>query len=127
MYHESIIINKNNENNIFSMNYKYYEFINLKNSRFDYKKQDKIYSFTVESSNIFSNSIIRLNNDNCLLSFNLSYSFGVTSNYLYLTTFKFDSTNNMGNYKNIKTEYYLIDYVNSKSCFQTEKDCLECS
>ena len=30
------------------MNYKYYEFINLKNGGYDYKKPDKIYEFTVE-------------------------------------------------------------------------------
>ena len=128
IYHDSIIINKNNENNIFSMNYKYYEFINLKNGGYDYKKPDKIYDFTVESSNSFSNSVIKLKNGNYLLSINLSYSsWGVKRNYLYLTTFKFDSTNNMGDFKKIETEYYLIDFVNSTSCFQTEKGYIECA
>ena len=128
IYHESIIINKNNENNIFSMNYKYYEFINLKNGGYDYKKPDKIYDFTVESSNSFSNSVIKLKNGNYLLSINLSYSsWGIKRNYLYLTTFKFDSTNNMGDFKKIETEYYLIDFVNSTSCFQTEKGYIECA
>ena len=125
IYHESIIINNNNENNIFSINYKYYEFINLNNGDFSQKTPDKLYDFTVKKTKSFRNSIIKLKNGNYLLNIILSYSIA-NINYLYRTSFKFNSYN-MDNFKQIKTNYQKIDYQNSTNCFQTESTYIQCS
>ena len=68
IFHESIVINNNNnENNIFRINYKYFEFIDLNNGNFTHKTPDKIYDFTVQKYNSFRNSIIKLKNNDYLL------------------------------------------------------------
>ena len=125
IYHDSIVINNNNENNIFSMNYKYYEFINLNNGEFSQKMVNTIYEIIVISYS-FRNSIIKLKNDNYLLNTILSIKiFPLTIN-LYLTHFKFDS-NNMDNFNQIKTKSYRVNYKNSTNCFQTESSYIQCS
>ena len=128
IYHESIIINNNNENNIFSINHKYYEFINLKNGEYSSKKTFDIYKFEISKYPSFRNSIIKLKNGNYLLNIILSYNIYIKdSYYLYLTNFKFKSYMNMDNFTNINTEYQDIDYLNSTSCFQTESGYIQCS
>ena len=66
-YHESIIVNYNNRINIFSFDYRNISFINLQNELISSKELNKIIS---DDYNYFSyrNSIIRLKNNNYLLS-----------------------------------------------------------
>ena len=114
-----------NENNIFSINYKYFEFIDLKSEAFSHKTPDKIYDFEVKKYKSYRNSLIKLTNGNYLLNIILSYGvFNVC--YLYITSFNFNS-NSMDYFNEVKTYYQKIDYQNSTSCFQTESSYIQCS
>ena len=129
IYHESIIINKNNEDNIFSMNYMNFDFINIKNIMFTTRSVDNIFNIENKGYSSFRPNIIKLKNNNYLLTIVL-YRVGsilIQQHWLYVHSFNFNN-NDMSGYTKIKElDNSVIDFVNSTSCFQTEKQFILCS
>ena len=127
-FHESIIIDTNEEINIFSMNYKSFDFINIKSETITSKKTYIILDKNSTEALSFKNSIIKLNSDNhYLLSFYLKYE--ITSifylRYIFII-FSFTSNNIMG-YNEIKRKPMGSDSTNSTNCFQTESEYIQIS
>ena len=99
-YHDSILVNVNNEINVFSINKDYFGFINIK---------DSIYTFKTTKEMIFEdndwpakrNCIIKLKDNTYLLSI-LLYKDELLSDkhYINFKVFKF-SSNNINGYKEI--------------------------
>ena len=126
IYHESIIVNYNNENNIFSMNFKNFDFINIKNGGFYNNLTNDIF-FEEQGEPSYRNSIIKLKNNNYLLSIVLyKYSYLIYHHNFILTVFNFNS-NNMKGYNSLFYYEDTVDYINVTSCFQTESEYIECS
>ena len=126
VYHESIIINYNNEYNIFSINYINFDFINIQKEEFTNKATNDIF-FEEQGKPGYRNSLIKLKNNNYLLSIILlKYSYLNYHHKLLLTLFDFNS-NNIEGYNPIANYDDTIDYINSTSCFQTESEYIQCS
>ena len=126
IYHESIIININNENNIFSINYKNFDFINMKTGQFTYRTTNDIF-FEQYEEPCYRNSIINLGNNNYLLSIILyKYSYLNYHHNILIIKFNFNS-NNINGYNQINYYEDTIDYINSTTCFQTESKYIQCS
>ena len=136
-YHESIIVNYNNKINIFSFDYQYIYFINLQNELISSKEINKTIS-DYQNYDYFSyrNSVIKLKNNNYLLSisfrtkssftcrlFNCQYLklliFNFTSNDI--NGFNFVNTNALDNFENLKSKN-----CNSTICFETDKLFIQC-
>ena len=129
--HESIIIDNNEENNIFSINVPNFDFINIKNEEIISNKIELDYSGKYQIS--FKNSIIKLNShkNNYLLSLIMPCKEGLLSIHYYcfsLIGFSFIS-NNIENYYIIYNEniFSSSDFVNSTTCFQSESMYIQCS
>ena len=73
-YHESIIIDNNDEYNIFSINKENFDFINIKKQEFSTETVKNIFGFEVKEQPGFKNCIIKLKNNNYLLSMILQRS-----------------------------------------------------
>ena len=125
IYHESIIINNNddiNDINIFSMNYKYLDFIIIKNSKHTYKRTKDI---ALENRGRPSqrNSIIKLKDNTYILSL-LLHDLNI-AHYTYFKIFKFNS-NEMNGYNELANKKKWINCLNSTSCVQTESQYIQC-
>ena len=121
-YHDSIIVNNNNEINIFSMNYEYFSFINIKDSKYTSKKtKDIIFENNGEPSQ--RNSIIKLKDNTYLLSIIL-HKLGIM-HYINFRIFKFKS-NDISGYKELEYWDKNINRLNSTSCIQTESQNIQC-
>ena len=128
IYHESIIINYNNEDNIFSMNFQNFDFINIREQIFSSESTDNLVEERKGDSS-FRNSIIKLKDNNSyLLSLNLKISgfLGIKKNVLYYKILTFNS-NNINGYLELNEKQVDINYMNSTTCFQTEKGNIVCS
>ena len=127
-YHTSIIINNNNEDNVFSINVNknYFEFINLNNGEYTYKKTDDIFDIDTLNKPSYRNSLIKLKNNNYLLSVILYKDDWVDHYNVYLAHFNF-TENTMNKYNMIKKTDPEYGYINITSCFQTENQYIECS
>ena len=123
-YHESIIIN-NGEDNIFSLNSENLNYINLKNREFSSSlTKDLIFENKGDPSS--KNCIIKLKNNDYLLSLIL-YSKGLLSgHHIFFQIFSFID-NNINGFKKISEKEKTIGYLNSTNCFQTENEYIECS
>ena len=119
-YHDSIIFNNNNIN-IFSMNYDYFSFINIKDSIYTSKKtNDTIFENNGKPSQ--RNSIIKLKDNTYLLSIILHK---LAANYINFKIFKFNS-NNIDGYKQLYSLDKTANLLNSTSCIQTENQYIQC-
>ena len=122
-FHESIIVNINNEINILSVNSNYFNFINIKESSHTFKETK---DFIFESNGIPAkrNCIIKLKDNTYLLSMLLHK---LSAHYRNYRIFKFTKSNIDG-YKKIKGNLDdIVDYVSTVSCIQTENTYIQCS
>ena len=128
IYHESIIITKNNENNIFTANPYYFEFININNGTYKVKITGDLFDFEVLKNSGIQNSIIKLQNKNYLLSLIIYKStWGYKHHNHFLINFNFNSSDIYASFNIIKMVDINIDYLNSTSCFQTVNSYIQCS
>ena len=120
-FHESIIVNNNNDINILSMNKNYFDFINIIDSKYTYKNTKDI---VVENKGRAAqrNHIIKLKDGTYLLSILLYYA---SANYRYYRIFKFTS-NEINGYKKLHKRYDMVNYSGMVSCIQTD-NYIECS
>ena len=127
-FHESIIINYNNEDNVFSMSLENFDFINIKKQEFTSELTNTlIYERKVDSS--FRNSLTKLKQSNTyLLSLNLKtccYIFA-NKNVVNYIIFRF-KTNEISGYEELYSKEVDINFMNSTTCFQTENEIIVCS
>ena len=122
-YHESIIINyDNNENYIFTYNPDYCEFININTSSYSsIISENLIYINTFKRAS-YKNKIIKLIDNNYLLTI---MGKTVIGSYLYIDIFNFQSDIISG-FKKIKGKEIASDFLNTTQCIQTEKQYIEC-
>ena len=129
-YHESIIIEFNNNINIFSFDFKYINYINIKTGEISSKEIKDLVSPYYPGNDYFSlrNSLIKLKNNNYLFSIVIQTdcTAWIFCDYdINLKTFHFLSDNvdgfNVVNY--YKNE---VEYSNSTECFQTKNLFVEC-
>ena len=120
-FHESLIVNNNNDINILSMNKNYFDFINIIDSKYTYKNTKDI---VVENKGRAAqrNHIIKLKDGTYLLSILLYYA---SANYRYYRIFKFTS-NEINGYKKLHKRYDMVNYSGMVSCIQTD-NYIECS
>ena len=122
-YHESIIINyENNENYIFTFSPEYCEFININTLNYTYKVSDNFIFFNQLKQASYRNKIIKLRNNNYFLSIAGKSLIG---SYLYLSIFNFNSDSITG-FSKIRGNDIASDYLNTTECFQTEMGYIEC-
>ena len=126
IYHDSILINNNEDNNIFSLNFNNLDYINLKEKIFTSKPTKSLISENKCDSS-YRNPIVKLKNNNYLLSIVICQkSFLVTHHDIFFRIFNFNSEN-IGGYYEVKKLSKTIGYLNSTSCFQTENEYIECA
>ena len=93
IYHESIIIEYNNNEYILSINYKTFDFININTGEFNSKPTKNIL-YEDQGKPAYRNGIIKLNNNNYLFTMNLFvYGRFYNSNELLINTFSFSPYN----------------------------------
>ena len=128
-HHDSIIIYDNNKKeNIFSINNKYFDYINIKEKIITSKKADDLIFQNKGDNPSFKNSIIKLKcNNYYLLSIVLiTQTLFVKSHEVTYKIFEF-SSNNINGFQQIKNKQKTISFINSTDCFQTESEYIECS
>ena len=123
-YHDSIIVNNNNDINIFSINRDYFNFINIKESEFTFKTTEQMIIKSKDRA-AKRNCIIKLKDNNYLLSILLYKSGFFPMHYIYFKIFSF-STNEINGFKEINSYDKNINYMNISSCFQTENQYIQC-
>ena len=129
IYHESIIISNNNMDNIFSINFKNFDFINIAQKVFSTKTIEQIFNFEEQGKPGYRNCIIKLQNNNYLLSMILYKSTFLVKHHKFMSNiFNFISYN-MNGFKFIENQYVddTNDYVNSTTCLQTKNKYIECT
>ena len=123
-YHDSIMLNYNNNEYILSINYKTFDLINIDTGEFKYKATEDIF-FADQGKPGYGCSVIKLKNNNFLLSMILKeYGLFKDTHEILISSFYFtpkDIINKIENYKD------SIDYTNSTNCFQTENLYIQCS
>ena len=130
-YHTSIIINNNNEDNIFSINVNNnnLEFININSGTYSYKstENEAIFDIDILNDPSLKNGLAKLNNNNYILSVILYVdpSFGLDHYNFYTAIFNFNS-NSMNGYNQIQMKNPTSDFIKSTNCFQTESNYIEC-
>ena len=128
IFHESIVINKNNGISIFSMNSYYFEFIDLINSTYNRISVDDIVDYETKGYPAMQNSMIKLKNNNYLLSSVIYKStWGYKHHKHFMLHFNFNSSDIYNSFTQIKKVDIIIDYINSTSCFQTDNSYIQCS
>ena len=126
IYHDSILINNNEDNNIFSLNFNNADYINLKEKIFTSKTTKSLISENKCDSS-YRNPIIKLKNNNYLLSMVICQKGLLTTHHeIFFRIFNFNSEKIDG-YNDVKKLSKTIGYSNSTSCFQTEKEYIECA
>ena len=127
IYHDSILINDNENNNIFSLNYNNLDYINIKEKTFTSKPTKSLIAENKCDSS-YRNNIIKLKNNNYLLSIIICVKgfLSTTHHEIYFKIFNFNSENIDG-YNKVKELSKTIGYTNSTSCFQTENEYIECA
>ena len=122
-YHESIIVDYNDDINIVSMNSKNIDYINIKNMSFSTKLTSQLIGSN-NGSPSYRSSLTKLQDGNYLSSMVLK---GSLSHKIYITIFKIES-NYINSFQTIKKiDDKIIGYMNSTSCFQTESTYIQCS
>ena len=124
-YHDSILVNVNNEINVFSINKDYFGFINIKDSKYT-SKATKEMIFEDNGWPAKRNCIIKLNDNTYLLSILLlKDEFMIDKHYINIKIFKF-SSNDINGYNELASYDKNINYMASSSCFQTENKYIQC-
>ena len=123
-YHDSIIVNNNNDINIFSINRDYLNFINIKESIFTFKTMEQMIIKSKDRA-AKRNCIIKLKDNNYLLSILLYKSGFISMHYIYFKIFSF-SSNEINGFNQINSWDKNINYMNISSCFQTENQYIQC-
>ena len=122
-FHESIIVNIDNEINILSMSINYFNFINIKDSKHTFKPT-KDFIFKNNDITADRNCIIKLKDNTYLLSMLLhKYS----SHYRNYRIFTFTKNEISGYSKKKGNLDDIVDYVSSVSCIQNESKYIQCS
>ena len=131
IYHESIIISNNNMDNIFSINFNNFDFINIAQNKFSTKTIYQIFNFEEQGKSSYRNCIIKLQNDNYLLSMILQKSVLLGKQHKFISNiFNFISYDMNGLRLNENQQYIdeeFNDYVNSTMCLQTTNKFIECT
>ena len=128
-HHDSLIIyDSYNKENIFSINYKYFDYINIEDNIITSKNTDNIIYQNKGDNPSFKNSIIKLKSNNYyLLSILLiGETFFVTHNDITFKIFEFYS-NEINGFTEKKSLQKYISPINSTDCFQTESEYIQCS
>ena len=122
-YHESIIVNIDNEINILSMSINYFNFINIKDSKHTFRPTK---DFIFENNDITAdrNCIIKLKDNTYLLSMLLHK---LSSHYRNYRIFTFTKNDIYGYSKKKGNLDNIVDYVSSVSCIQNESKYIQCS
>ena len=121
-YHESIIVNIDNNVNILSMSTDYFDFINIKESVYSYDFTEK-FAFENQGEPAYRNCLIRLKDNTYLFSILMKQTF---AHHINIGVFKFTS-NNINGYQEVALRDITVDQINSTSCFQTESNYIQCS
>ena len=127
-YHESIFINYNNEENfIFSFNPSYIDFFNLKSGISSYKSSSLIDEKSKSRGYIdtpsIKNTILRLKNENYLLTFIRFTDFRYQQHFA-LFNFNQESIGGFNKIHHIDETINLIR--RTAQCFQTKNEYIEC-
>ena len=118
-FHESIIINYENNTSIFSLDYNNINFINLKTKEISSKETSSIINnYNIGSNFSYRNSIIKLKNNKYLLSI-------LIGDYINLISFNF-SSDDINGFNLINNYEKEVSYSNSTECFQTENSFIQC-
>ena len=121
-YHESILINYNDDINILSINSKNFDYINFPDSIVSSKlTSNLINSHSGDPS--YRNCLIKLKNENYLSSIILKV--GLAHN-IFMTIFEFN-LNHINGFNKVNQIKKIIGYLNSTSCFQTDSEYIQCS
>ena len=122
-YHDSIILNyDNNENYIFTFNPDYCEFININTLSYTYRVSDNFIFFNQLKQASYRNKVIKLRNNDYFLSITGKTLIG---SCLFLSIFNFNSDSITG-FSKIRGNDIASDYLNTTECFQTEMGYIEC-
>ena len=125
IYHDSILIKNNEDNNIFSLNFNNLDYINLKQKIFTSQTTKSLISENKCDSS-YRNPIVKLKNNNYLLSIVICQGSLIHHHEIFFRIFNFNSENIDG-YNEVKKLSKTIGYSNSTSCFQTENEYIECA
>ena len=120
-YHESVVVNYNDNIDILSINSKNFDYINFQDSIVS----SKLTSNLINSHNgdpAYRNGLIKLKNGNYLSSITLKV--GLAHN-IFMTIFEFN-TNHINGFHKINQLKKIIGYMNSTSCFQTDSTYIQC-
>ena len=120
-YHESVVVNYNDNIDILSINSKNFDYINFQDSIVS----SKLTSNLINSHNgdpAYRNGLIKLKNGNYLSSITLKV--GAAHN-IFMTIFEFN-TNHINGFHKINQLKKIIGYMNSTSCFQTDSTFIQC-
>ena len=128
-HHDSLIIyDNNNKENILSINYKYFDYINIEDKIITSKCTDNIIYQNKGDNPSFKNSIIKLKSNNYyLLSIVLiDETLFVKHHDISFKIFDF-SSNEINGYTPRKSLQKKINLINSTDCFQTVSEYIQCS
>ena len=130
IHHDSAIIyDSNNKENIFSINYIYFDYINIEGNEItSVKTDDKIFE-NKGADPSFRNSITKLKYNNYYLLSICTIKEGILStktHHISFIVFKFNS-NNIDGYSGVTYKQKTISRINSTDCFQTESEYIQCS
>ena len=125
--HESIIISNNNMDNIFSINFINFDFINIAQKAFSTKTINQIFNFEEQGKSSYRNCIIKLQNNKYLLSM-IFQKVEVLVKYhdFRPNIFNFIYYNISG-LKFSENQCVNKDYVNSTMCLQTKNKYIQCT
>ena len=129
IYHESIIISNSNMDNIFSINFNNFDFINIAQKTFSTKTIYQIFNFEEQGKSSYRNCIIKLQSSNYLLSMIFQKGSSLIKHHEFMSNiFNFISYN-MSGLKFIESQYIddTNDYANSTMCLQTKNKYIECT
>ena len=128
-HHDSLIIyDNNNKENIFSINYKYFDYINIEDKIITSKYTDNIIYQNKGDNPSFKNSIIKLKSNNYYLLSIVLIDETLLVKHHDITFKIFDfSSNEINGYTQRKTLQKKINLINSTDCFQTESEYIQCS
>ena len=127
-YHDSIIINYNEQIYVFSMNYQYLNLIDFNHNQItSTETKNKIFAHSSGSPS-HKNKIIKLKNNNYLLTIIMktTCTFGVSCHQISMRIFNLNS-DDISNMNIIKNKEKTVAYLNSTDCFQTESEYIQCS
>ena len=126
VYHESIIKNINNNRNIFSFDYNNFFLINIDNISYSSEEtKNIIQDYNSENGYSKSNCIIKLKNNNYLLSITMKTSNAFFMGKAHLIYFNI-SSDSFTFFQKIENYQQDIYFTYLTDCFQTDNSIIEC-